>query len=116
MGPGTREAHVEVEGGLGLAGDLIGCGAEFGGGSGVGEGGVGGGELGHHDAPRGIPGCADGGDEEAGREGGAPQELGGGGEEGSWVRRLVAGHFSANVAGDGFGFGQFGGAGFLQRR
>lgn len=67
-----------------------------------------------------MPGGSDGGDEEAGREGRAPQELGDGGEEGSRVRRLgrlaVAGHFSADVADAGFVFGPSGGAGFAERR
>lgn len=88
MGPGAREAHVEVEAGLVLEGNL--CGSKPGRGSGVGEGGVGGGELGHHEPPRGVPGCTDGGDEEPRREGSAPQEFGDRGEQGSWVglRRL----------------------------
>lgn len=74
MGPGAREAHVEMEGSgaLFLAGKLGGIGAELGGGSGVDAGGAGGGELGHHEVPRGGPGGADCRDEELGREGFAP--------------------------------------------
>lgn len=52
----------------------------MGGGSGVIPGGVGGGDLGHHEVPRGGPGGADGGDEELGGEGLAPEELGDGGD------------------------------------
>lgn len=46
--------------------------------AGVGAGGVGGGQLAHHEMPRGVPGGADGGDEELGREGLAPEEVGDG--------------------------------------
>lgn len=78
VGPGAGEAHVEVKmrivrGWAWAAGDFVG--PESGGGPGVTTGGVGGGELGHHEAPRGVPGGADGGDEEIRREGWAPQEL-----------------------------------------
>lgn len=46
-----------------LAGKLGSCHvAKFGGGSRVTAGGIGGGELGHHELPRGVPGCTDGGD------------------------------------------------------
>lgn len=76
MGPGAGQAHVEVEGAWFVLEGNLGIGAELGGGSGVTAGGVGGGELGHHEVPSGGPGGADGGDEELGWEGGAPQEFG----------------------------------------
>ena len=65
-------------GGWILAGKLggVGIGAKLGGGSGITAGRVGGGELGHHELPRGVPGVTDGGDEELGWKGFAPEELG----------------------------------------
>lgn len=54
-------------------------GAKLGGGTSVTAGGIGGGELGHHDVPRGVPGCTDGGDEELRWKGFAPEEFGYGG-------------------------------------
>lgn len=47
----------------------------MGGGSVVTAGGVGRGELGHHEEPGGVPGGTDGGDEELRGEGGAPEEF-----------------------------------------
>lgn len=74
MCPRAWKAYIEVEGGRILAGKLGGVwvGAKLGGGSGVTAGGIGGGELGHHELPRGVPGVTDGGDEELGRKGFAP--------------------------------------------
>lgn len=60
MSPWAREAYVEVKGGWALAGKAA-C-TESGGGSRVTAGGIGGGELRHHELPRGVPGGADGGD------------------------------------------------------
>lgn len=64
MGPGAGQAHVEMENAWFLAGKL--GGAKLGGGSDVTAGRIGGGELGHHEVPRGGPGGTDGGDEELG--------------------------------------------------
>lgn len=70
MGPGAGEAHVEVESRRGS----LGSGPKRGGGSGVGAGGrVGGGQLGHHEVPRGGPEGAGGGHKELRRQGLAPQ-------------------------------------------
>lgn len=83
MGPRAGEAHVEVKGGRVLEGKV--GPSESGGRSGVTAGGIGRGELGHHELPRGVPCRTDGGDEESRRERWAPEELGYGGEErGVW--------------------------------
>lgn len=63
MGPGAGKAYVEVEGCWALAGKLgIIRETEFGGGPSVTAGGIGGGQLGHHEVPRGVPCSTDGGD------------------------------------------------------
>lgn len=68
VGPGAGEGDVEVEG-RGRVRVRVreevggGHGGEGAGGAGVGAGGIGGGELAHHEEPRGGPGGSDGGDE-----------------------------------------------------
>lgn len=73
MGPRAWKADVEMEIVEALAGDL--GGAKLGGGSRVTAGTIGGGQLGHHELPRGLPGSADGGHEEPRRERWAPEEV-----------------------------------------
>lgn len=108
VGPGAWEANVKVEV---LAGNVGGgvVDAEFGGGSRVTTGRVGRGHLGHHEVPGGGPGGADGGDEELGREGLAPEELGDGSYEvgiGIWGV-LIQGHSFHKACFCGFGYGVF---------
>lgn len=77
MSPRTRQAHIQVEAAgsptseLGRVRD-----PELGAGTGVRARGVRRGELGHHKAPRGAPCRSDSRDEEARREGGAPEQFG----------------------------------------
>ncbi len=64
VGPGASEAHVEVKKKKVKVVVVVGVVGypEFRSGSRVTAGGIGGGELGHHELPRGVPGCTDGGD------------------------------------------------------
>lgn len=81
---------------------MVGIGAKLGVGSGVTAGWVGGGELGHHEVPCGGPGGTDGGDEELGWEGRAPEEFGDAGKEVGvrvlqWWLLVVEGNYRAAV-------------------
>lgn len=73
MGPRAGKAHVEVQGRWVSAGILRIAEPEFGGGPSVTAGGIGGGQLRHHDLPRRVPCCTDGGDEETRWEGWTPK-------------------------------------------
>lgn len=66
MGPGARQANIEMK----VLGVLAGrwFGAKLRSGSGITARWVGWGELGHHDLPSGGPSGTDGGDEELGWE------------------------------------------------
>lgn len=107
MGPGAREAHVEVKV---LEGNIVrgngGTQAELGRGTVVTTGRVGRGHLGHDDMPGGVPSGADSGDDELRREGLSPEELSDGSEEVGIENGVgIEGHGEWGAAAKPFGLG-----------